>query len=242
MVENTTMRKTILFGLIATFAITLALSGAPVQADSLHGFCATASDCSATSVNGNPVIQFNGSAQFGFYDAGGPVGPGLDEIVILSTTNLGATIPFDFSIGGSSGTSLLSLFSTTPWSSGFLDSYLGISASPQNPFNNYGGPMGIDTTVTGFFVYRAIGTGITLDDQAGELNNPLFTIPGGLGAGDFALDFFLPTGDSKWIGTPNSEALESVGPSTPVPEPSSLCMLGLGVISLLGFARKRFAA
>ena len=235
------MRKRLLFALVVGFAIALALNVAPVQADSLHGFCTTASDCSATSVNGNPVIQFNGSAQFGFYDAGGPV-TGLDEIVILSTTNVGATIPLDFSIGGVPGTGALSLFSTTPFSSGALDSYLGISASPQNPFNNYGGPMGIDTTVTGFFVYRAFGADITLDNQAGELNNPLFTIPGGLGAGDFALDFFLPTGDSKWIGTPNSEALESVGPTTPVPEPSSLGMLGLSLVGLLGFARKRFAA
>jgi hypothetical protein len=236
------MQRRLLFALVVTFAIALALTAAPVQADSLHGFCTTASDCSATSVNGNPVIQFNGSSQFGFYDAGGPVGPGSDEIVILSTTNVGATIPFDFSIGGVPGTANLTLSSTTPWSSGALDSYLGISANPQNPFNNYGGPMGIDTAVTGFFVYTAIGNPITLDNQAGELNNPLFTIPGGLGAGDFALDFFLPEGDSKWIGTPNSEALGSVGPTTPLPEPSLLGMLGLGVVGLLGFARKRFPA
>jgi hypothetical protein len=232
------MRKAILFALVATFAIALALTGAPVQADSLHGFCSTASDCSATTINGNPVIQFNGSGQFGFYDAGGPA-TGTDIVVFLSPTNLGSSITVnETNTGSSTGTASLV---AGEWTSGKLDTFLGLSSNPENPFDNYGGPSGIDSSATGFFVYELnLGTE-TLQDQAKDSSNPLFTISGGLGAGDFVLDFLC---NSDCIGTPNSEALDSAGPNTPpsVPEPSSLSMLGLGVLGLLGFARKRFAA
>jgi len=233
------MRKTTLFALVATFAIALALAGAPVQADTLHGFCATASDCSATSVNGNPVIQFNGSAPFGFYDAGGPR-TGTDLIVILSPTQ----IPnFTVDVTGVPGTptATATLFSTTAWSSGKLDTYLNIGSNPENPFANYAGPSGIDSSASQLFVYTFNLGSLTLNDQGGP--NPLFTVPGGLGAGDFVLDFLC--NGQACIGTPNSEALDSVGPNTPpppVPEPTSLSMLGLGVVGLLGFARRRLTA
>ena len=230
-----------MFALVAAFAMALALTSTPVQADSLHGFCTTASDCVGTSVNGNPVIQFTGTAQFGFYDAGGPV-TGTDAIVILSPTNVGGSIPL---VGGGalSGTGSLDLLSGE-WTGGFLDSFLGISANPANPFSNYGGPSGIDSSASGFFVYAGADAGITLNDQAGELSNPLFTVPGGLPAGDFALGFFLPNGADKWIGTPNSEALESTGTTAPVPtpEPSSLSMLGIGLLGMVAFARRRMLA
>jgi hypothetical protein len=39
-------------------------------------------------------------------------------------------------MGAASGTA--TLFSPTPWSSGQLDAYLGISASPANPIGAYG--------------------------------------------------------------------------------------------------------
>jgi hypothetical protein len=228
------MRKTIIFALVASCAIALALIGAPVQADTLHGFCSTASDCSATTIGGNPVIQFNGSAQFGFYDAGGPQ-MGTDLIVILSPTQ----IPnFTVDLGGTaSGTATATLFNPgTPWTSAVpkLDSYLNIGSKPENPFSNY---SGIDNGASQFFVYTLNIGSVTLNAQGGA--NPLFTVPGGLGAGDFVLDF-LCTGQSC-IGTPNSEALDSVG-NTSVPEPSSLGFLSLGIVGLLGVARKRVTA
>ena len=123
------------------------------------------------------------------------------------------------------------LFSNTEWTSGFLDTFLGLSAHPENPFSNYGGPTGIDNTVTGFFVYELTLSSQTLNPLGGS--NPLFSIlagsfqnnPGqaGLTAGDFVLDF-LCTG-ATCIGTANSEALGVGVPGVGVPEGSSLGML-----------------
>jgi hypothetical protein len=238
------IRKPLLFVLLATFAM---LTGARVQADTLHGFCSTASDCTSTSVNGNPVILFNGTAQFGFYDAGGPA-TGTDLVVFLSPTNLGS----NFTVV-QVGTGLNPIGSANlqsgEWMSGFLDTFLGLTAHPENPFNNYGGPTGIDNTVNGFFVYELELDGQTLNPNGGS--NPLFSFlpsggfpnnPGqaGLTAGDFVLDF-LCTG-LTCVGTPNSEALGVGVPGVSVPEPSSLGMLGLGVVGLLGFARRRILA
>jgi len=190
-------------------------------------------------VNGNPVILFNGTAQFGFYDAGGPA-TGTDIVVFLSPTNLGSNFTVVQVGTGLNPIGSANLFSNTEWTSGFLDTFLGLSATPKNPFSNYGGPTGIDNTVNGFFVYELTLFSQTLNPQGGS--NPLFSFlpsggfpnnPGqaGLTTGDFVLDF-LCTG-ATCIGTPNSEAL-GVG----VPEPSSLALMLLGV-GLLFVMRKR---
>jgi len=120
------IRKSLLFALVVTFAM---LTGARVQADTLHGFCSTASDCTSTSVNGNPVILFNGTAQFGFYDAGGPA-TGTDIVVFLSPTNLGSNF-FVVTSGALSSNNSANLFSNTEWTSGFLDTYLGLPRIPR---------------------------------------------------------------------------------------------------------------
>jgi len=190
-------------------------------------------------VNGNPVILFNGSAQFGFYDAGGP-DTGTDIVVFLSPTNIGSNFTVVQVGTGLNIIGSANLFSNTEWTSGFLDTYLGLTSHPANPFNNYGGPTGIDNTVNGFFVYELTLFSQTLNPQGGS--NPLFSFlpsggfpnnpaQAGLTAGDFVLDF-LCTG-SACIGTPNSEAL-GVG----VPEPSSLMLMLLGV-GLVFAMRKR---
>jgi len=218
--------RLLIFALVATFAIGIALAGAPVQADALHGFCTnvTCNDNGAIT----PVPSSNPT--FGFWAASGPES-GTDYIVIVSPTNLGSSLTInETNTGSATGTANLL---GSQWTSGFLDAFLGLSAQPNNPFNNYGGPTGIDQGVSSFFVYELnLGTQ-TLQNQANELNGPLFSVQGGLPDGVFVLDFLDPPG----TGTPNSAAL-----LIQTPEPSSLGMLGMGLVGVLGFARRRIIA
>jgi len=199
-----------------------------MRADALHGFCTTVT----CSDNGAITPVGTGTFTFGFYDAGGPA-TGDDVLVFLSPISLGSFSVGETNTGSASGTP--SLFGTN-WTTGQLDTLLGLSASPTNPFGAYGGLTGLDPGVSTFFVYTLDLGQQTLNDQAGKLNNPLFSVSG-LPEGVFILDF-LETGDGT-IGTANSAALQIVGPPPSVPEPGTMTLLGAGLLGVFGLSMLR---
>jgi hypothetical protein len=209
------MRRTLTTIFIVLAVLVLASAGS-LQADTLHGFCVSVS----CSDNGTVTPVSTGTFTFGFSADPGPT-TGTDLLVVLSLTNLGSSI----NLGGGSAT-----LNTTQWNSGFLDTFLGLTAQPNNGFANY---SGLDGGASAFFVYTLnLGTQTVAQDQSG----PLFSATG-LPDGTFILDFLTVPGDDTVWATPNSAALQVV-----TPEPGTIALLGTGLFSLIGFARRKVNA
>jgi hypothetical protein len=105
-----------------------------------------------------------------------------------------------FSITGFA-TGTASLFSSTPWSSGQLDSYLGIKASPTNPIGAYSLPSG----ATGFDVYQVDLGSLALPANGSSVSaSETFDISGRPPIGSYLIGFLDVSG--SYGATANSGA------------------------------------
>ena len=233
----------IMAGTGSALAGALALTGAlalPGSANAtLHGFCAGSAQCVDNGTN-SPTSN-NPPLNFGF-----TVSPGPDSgdllLDILTPDNVSAGPQFVIS-GTLTGTA--TLFSATPWTSGQLDAYLGISATPTNGIGAYlPSAQAVDTGATGFFVYQ-VDLGTTTLQSASDPNvSPLENLTSGvLPLGSYIVAF-LNQGADGIQATANSGAIfEDAPPGTtrsfpPVPEPSTWAMLLIGFAGL-GYAGYR---
>lgn len=236
----TFIRKALFGGAVAAAAAfaavsTPALATAPVNPPTLHGFCSLGNICTdngtntPTSVN-PPIFAFAASGQ-------SATGNLLIDILIPNN----AAPPGPFTISGAlSGTA--SLFSSTAWTSGQLDAYLGLSASPASPIGAY-----LPTTLTyqpgatGFYVFSANLGSTTLLGTSGV---------GGAGQDSYLLQLgqsvvpgsyivgFLDQGGRTDGATANSGAILVTNPPSSVPEPSTWAMMLFG-FGAAGVAMRR---
>lgn len=211
--------------------------------DPLHGYIGN----NATDNGTNTPISVNPPTNIGFTVSPGPAtGDFLLDILVPNNE----VMPASFSITGTSS-AIAGEFSATPWTSGDLDAYLGISASPSNPIGAFL-PMtpNLDPGATGFFVFQVdLGT-TTLQGPDDPGASPLLdlNIPGGVPLASYIVGF-LNEGTSaspNWVATANSGAIfETAPPPNPkfgsdTPEPSRVVALcGLGAIGLIGFGWHR---
>ena len=156
----------------------------------------------------------------------------IDILVPDNVSNPSTTYTISGPLVGAS-TFTASLFSATPWTSGQLDSYLGISASPTNPIGAYlPSAQTFQPSATGFFVYAAdLGTQ-TLPRNSDASNFDLLTLNKGLLQGSYVVAFLDSTN-----ATANSGAIFETGAMS-TPEPSTWAMLILGFAGL-GYASLR---
>ena len=212
-------------------AIAVTMMSQTASADTLHGFCWGGSTCSD---NGTNTPTSTNPPKFGFNGSGGDVtGDFVIDFLIPDNVTQPSSIGLTGTVAGTA-----TLFSHTPWTSGPLDAYLGISASPNNPIGAFGAGG-----VTGYDVYQVdLGTQ-TLGGNSDPSAGPEETTSIGLPLDSYIVAF-LNTGSPKapdWSATANSGAiLETDAPPPSVPEPSSLLLLSTGLVGVAVNLKRRF--
>ena len=212
-------------------------SASTVYGDTLHGFCY--SPTPVCSDNGTNTPTSTDPPDFGFSGSGKSV-TGDYLIDLLIPDNVLDANSLSFSVSGTEGATNLGpivagLVSTTAFTSGSLDTYLGLSASPADGLNNFlTATQVLDPGATGFFVYQADLGQQTLLKQSDELNGLLLTLNNALPTGSF-IDAFVDSGNPESTNA-NSGAIFETGKAT-VPEPRYTLFLAAGIV-LFGLLRR----
>ena len=224
-----------------------ALARADFIEDPLHVFCAAgcADNGTNTPITSNPPVNF------GFTVSPGPqTGVLYLDILVPNTSPVNpantVTVTGTSITGGSRN---FALVSTTAWTSGGLDTYLGLSgSSPANPIGAYlPATQALVPSATGFFVLQAnLGTQ-TLSGASGPFT-PTFSLNRGA-LGMYVVGFLDTPADTGIIATANSGALLETGSGntinpTAAAVPGPIAGAGIpGMIAagmmLIGLARRR---
>ena len=228
-----TIRKTLRALAITMIPAALALGASPafaskpppkVNPPTLHGFCSLGDVCTDNGTNTptsvNPPV-------FGFSASPGPAtGTLWIDFLVPDSISLGS-LPSAYTISGALSGSA-TLFSSTPWTSGQLDAYLGIGAAPTNPIGAYAAGLTYQPGSDGYYVFQVNLGATTLPSNSGANDTYLMTLSQDLFAGSYIVGFLAQSGE--YGATANSGAiLETRDPPPPgVPEPATWATMMLG--------------
>lgn len=222
-------------------ALSLMATYQPASADAMHVFCT--SPTPTCTDNGSITPTSTNPPTFGFTKSPDS-GLGNFYLIVLIPNNISGADTQSWSINGTyTGNASASSFltDTTDWTSGQLDAYLGISASPTNPIGAFL-PLtqSYEPSATGYFVY-----GFNFGSVNFGTNDPLFATSYVFPVGSIVTAFFDKTDCTRncWVATANSSSLIITDgtPPPPLPEPATLSLVGAGLLGVRYLRRKRKA-
>ena len=237
----------------------LAFSAISCWANTIHGFCGGPLQCIDNGQN-SPTTN-NPPINFGFALTGNGTGTGtlLIDILVPYDPNIDptpSTLPFllDGTLPGTAGLFIPTPTPFSPWTSGFLSSYLGISPSNKNPIGAFLDPSTcstskpctatVDPGAKGFYVYQASFSTPVNSSPSWNFDSSDPALP----IGSFITGFFTEGSggtNSDWTATPNSAAI-FVDAAPPLnhdpastPEPASLVLFGSATLGVAFFLRRK---
>lgn len=224
--------------------LALGVAGAQLAvADTLHGFCV--SPTPACSDNGTITPTSTNPPNFGFNSSGTTMG-NFELIALVPNVLDTAPTSYSLTLNGTNVTNTpvtSTLFNTSAFASGKLETYLGVSYTPSNPLDAFlPSTQAVVPGATGYYVYL-FNFGAETGNPKDQATAPTFSVSSGtvdIGTVFLGLQF---NGSDIFTGTifgatPPSGAILETGAPTPVPEPATFGVLGAGLLCLL-FSAKR---
>jgi len=230
------------------------------SADTLHPSCTGCSDTSAGVATAYTTTS--NPPTFSFTDQGTGQKPASAKgdfwLVELVPDNKNVAANVTLSGQNTTASSVTgNLFNSTEWNSGQLSTYLNSkfsSFSPKGPIGAYL-PLtqSVDPGANGYFVYLF---DFGYKTFGGNSADPIFSVANGTvpqgsmflalltDQNTFHVNTASPQSGALFVaGTPTNEVppTDPTNPTSPVPEPSSLMLMGSGVMALAGAARRRWA-
>jgi hypothetical protein len=198
--------------------------------DPLHGYCAGAGQCIDNGTN-SPTTN-NPPQNFGFTVNGGPLSGDLLLDILVANNRQGSVTTYGIT-GTFSGTATLL---PGDWTSGSLDAFVGISASPANPIGAFLPSTQVgDPGATGFSVYQLDAGTRTLQGVSSPNVSPLLNLTTPVPGGSYIVGFLNTgtPGNPNWVATANSGAIFEA------PDGGMTVMLLGGALVALGSLRRK---
>lgn len=253
------MKSLIAASALLAVATLITPAKADVIDDPLHGACP---GCTSVTIGGDPVTLLGPGGVTGFGFTSSPAGAtGNLQLKFLIPNNFTLTQVNNFVSGvdvtGTSSDLTLTLFSTTPWTSGSLEiDYLHntlANGAPPNPLDAWlGATQTVQSAATGYYVVTADMGPYTLGGQSDPLVDIFSLVPavfpqGGLIAGNlFTTEGVISTAQSSalFFNGPSSGPFCANPPCDVVTIPGPIVGAGVpgavaGAMFLLGLVRAR---
>jgi hypothetical protein len=226
---------------LVCLALVLIVGALLASADTLHGYCvAPAGLCTdngtITPTNDNPPT-------FAFSYAGNlDRGHGDFWLIQLVPDNHNAGFSLTLDAANTANPSeAASLFSGTEWNSGKLSNYLSTFnfGGPSHPLSAYlPSTQSVDAGANGYYVYLYDFGAFDYKTASGD---PTFSVSSGAVPQGSVFLSVLTDYNTKnvTVDTPNSASILETGSPSATPEPSSILLVGSGVLGFAVVLRRR---